>query len=156
MEKAIAKLRGSKFVFEAFMSPESEAMTLSHPFDELRISLGELFREYSQPDWDGFGARALTEDSYEEALRVIDALPSWLPTPEIVAEPTGEIGFTWHKERGKVFAFSVGGKHRIIYAGIFAGDKEHGSVYFEETMPSVILQHLRKLYTSGISNASYT
>jgi|GEM_PF-1115918 hypothetical protein len=145
-ERAIAKLRGTKFVFVAFMSQGSEAMTLGHPLDELRNSLSDLYREYSQPDWDGYGAHAITEDAYFEAQKLIDALPSWLPTPEIVAEPTGGIGFEWFKDRGQVFALSVGGRHRITYAGIFSGDKEHGSVYFEETMPLLILQHLRKLY----------
>lgn len=146
MERAIAKLRGSKFVFITFVPPGSEALTLGRPFDELRNSLSELYRECSQPDWDGYGAKPVTEDSYAEAQRIIDALPSWLPAPEIVAEPSGDIGFEWYKEKGQVFALSVGGRHRIIYAGIFAGDKEHGSVYFEETMPLVIMQHLRKLY----------
>lgn len=67
--------------------------------------------------------------------------------PEIVAEPTGEIGFEWRRGRGRVFVLSVGGKHRITYAGIFGGNKIHGSEYFEETLPFVIIQHLRRLYS---------
>ncbi len=144
MERAFAILRGSKFLL--VVQPVSEAMTLGHPFDELRNSLYDRYRECSQPDWDGYGAQAVTEDAYAEAQRIIDALPSWLPAPEIVAEPSGDVGFEWYKDRGQVFALSVSGRHRIIYAGIFAGDKEHGSVYFEETMPLVILHHFRKLY----------
>ncbi len=143
MARAIAKLRGT-----LASTPEgSEAMTLGHLFDELRNTLTKLYGECSQADWDGYGAHAITENAYVEAQRLIDALPSWLPTPEIVAEPSGEIGFEWYKEKGQVFALSVGGRHRITYAGIFTGGKEHGSVYFQETMPLVILQHLRKLYS---------
>ncbi len=134
LEKAIAQLR------------ESVTITFGRPLGEMRCSLTEIYRECSITDWDGYGARAITKDAYEEAKKIIDLLPSSIPVPEIVAEPTGDIGFEWYKEKGQVFALSVSGKHLIIYAGIFAGNKVHGSEYFGETLPPVIKQHLRRLY----------
>lgn len=131
---------------EPIPEPRKEAQ-----FDEMRNSLSEVFRECSRMDWDGYGASAITKDAYEEALKIIDAiidaLPSSIPTPEIGAEPTGDIDFEWYRGKWQVFSISIGGKHRITYAGIFAGSKVHGSEYFEETLPIAIIQHLRRLYS---------
>lgn len=117
-----------------------------YSLDDVFTSLFEVYKDCSQPDWDGHDAVAISEDVYEEAKKIINLLPSAIPMPEIVAEPNGDIGFEWRRDKGQVFAISVGGKHRITYAGIFSGNKVHGSEYFEETLPLAIIQHLRRLY----------
>jgi len=124
----------------------SESITFGRPLDDALIALREVYGACSQPDWDGYGAEAISEDAYEEAKSIINLLPSSIPMPEIVAEPTGEIGFEWYKGKGQLFAISVGGRHRISYAGIFSGNKVHGSEYFEDTLPLAIIQLLRRLY----------
>lgn len=133
--EGINKLRGS------------ESMTFGYPLDEVLTSLREVYRECSQVSWDGYGASAVTEDAYEEARKLINLLPSSIKMPEIVAEPTGELGFEWRIGKGRVFVVSVGGKHRITYAGVFGGNKIHGSEYFEDTLPQIIIEHLRRLYS---------
>lgn len=136
LKRAIAQLRGT------------DTITYGRPLDEMHSTLVEIYRECSRADWDGYGADAITESAYEEAKKIIDVLSSSsIPAPEIVAEPSGEIGFEWRREKGKVFVISVSGKHRITYAGIFAGNKVHGSEYFEDTLPFAIRQHLRRLYS---------
>lgn len=134
LKSAITQLRGS------------ETITIGRPLDDMRDSLLEIYKGCSRMDWDGYGAHAITEDAYEEAKKIIDSLPSSIPAPEIVAEPTGDIGFEWSRGKGQIFVISVSGRHQITYAGIFAGNKVHGSEYFEETLPLVIRQHLRRLY----------
>lgn len=124
----------------------SESITFGRPLDDALISLLEIYNECFQSAWDGYDAAAISEDAYEEAKKIINLLPSAIPMPEIVAEPTGDIGFEWRRDKGQVFVISVGGKHRITYAGIFSGNKVHGSEYFEETLPLAIIQHLRRLY----------
>lgn len=124
-----------------------ESITFGHLLDKMHTSLYETYQACIQPDWDGYGAAALTEDAYEEAKKIIDLLPSSIQTPEIVAEPTGEIAFEWYRDRGRVFVISVSGKHRITYAGIFGENKVHGSEDFEETLPLEIIGHIRRLYS---------
>lgn len=125
----------------------SESITLGRPLGDILDSLFEVFKECSAIGWDGYGASALTEDAFEEAKKIIDLLPSSIKMPEIVAEPNGEIGFEWRRGKGQVFVLSVGGKHKITYAGIFGENKIHGIEYFEETLPLVIIQHLKRLYS---------
>jgi hypothetical protein len=125
----------------------SESITFGRPLDEVLTSLLEVYQECSSADWDGYGAIGVTSEAYEEAKRIIDLLPSSIRMPEIVAEPTGEIGFEWRGRQGRIFIMSVNGRHRISYAGIFDGNKTHGSEHFEETLPSVVIEHLRRVYS---------
>jgi hypothetical protein len=134
-QKAINQLRGAVTI------------TFGLPLAEMQESLRNIYQECSQMDWDGYGAYAISKEVYEEAQEIIDLLPkNSIPTPEIVAEPTGDIGFEWRRGKGQVFVISVSGIHRMTYAGLFAGNKVHGSEYFEGTLPPVIIHHLRRLY----------
>ncbi|MDP2168140.1 MAG: hypothetical protein Q8J64_07405 [Thermodesulfovibrionales bacterium] len=126
---------------------DAVTITFGQPSGDMRDSLREIREECSREDWDGYGAHAITMNAYEEAMKIIDLMPSSIPAPALVAEPTGEIGFEWRRGKGQVFVISVGGKHRITYAGIFSGNKVHGSEYLEDNLPFAIRQHLRRLYS---------
>jgi len=66
--------------------------------------------------------------------------------PEVVPEPSGEIGLEWSKGKDKVFVVSLSGKNEIVYAGLFGINKVHGVEYFGDAVPSTILENLRRLY----------
>lgn len=120
-----------------------ESMTFGRPLDEIHMALFETYRACSMADWDGYGAYPVTTDAYEEAMKIIQLLPSEIKMPEIIPEPNGEIGFEWREGKGHVLVISVSGKHRITYASIFGDDKIHGSVYFGEALPYGIIELLR-------------
>jgi hypothetical protein len=126
---------------------KSETMTLGLPLDEAFLSLRETFNECSVPDWDGYGARPVCVDAFAEARRLIELLPSSLKMPEISAEPTGEIALEWRKGKDRTFVISFGGKQKITYAGLFGGNKTHGTEYFEDSMPTNILNNIRRVYS---------
>ena len=120
--------------------------TIGRPFEEARQSLKVLSRECSEANWDGYNALPITENTFEEARKIIELLPTSIPMPEILAEPGGEIGFEWRKGQKLIFVISVEGKYRINYAGIFGSNKIHGSEYFGEMLPSVVIENLRRLF----------
>jgi hypothetical protein len=108
-------------------------------------ALSEIYLEYSQENWDGYGAAPISPGAYEEAKKLLRLLPPYIRMPDILVEPAGDIAFEWWKSSGQVFVLSVRGKHKISYAGISGGDKSYGTVYFGETFPLVIYEHLRRL-----------
>lgn len=89
----------------------------------------------------------ISKDTYKEAKRIVDLLSLNIPLPEIIIEPTGAIGFEWYKDKGQVFTISVSGKKVITFARINNESKVHGSVAFEDTLPDVIIQHIKNLYS---------
>ncbi len=127
-----------------------KAETIGRPLEEALQSLEQIFQECSEEGWDGYDAKPITEETYLEARRFIESLPltSFIPKPEIIPEPSGEIGFEWSKGRNMVFVVSVSGKNELVYAGVFGINETHGVEYFGDTLPAIILEHLKRLYTS--------
>jgi hypothetical protein len=124
----------------------NRTVTFERPLEKAQEALFEVFGECKVEDWDGYGASPVTPDALDEIWRLIQLLPSFLPIPEILAEPSGEIGLEWCKDQRSIFVVSVSGKHRINYAGLFGENKTHGSEYFGESLPSIIIENLRRLY----------
>lgn len=120
--------------------------TIGLPLKEAFQSLRELYRECSEENWDGYGAKPASENSIYEAYEFIRKLPSSFPMPRILAEPSGEIGLEWYKDKKMIFAISFNGKGMITYAGIFGSNKIHGEEYFGDSIPSRIIENLRRLY----------
>lgn len=108
--------------------------------------LYEIYRECSEANWDGYDAIPMSKNTYFEAIKLIELLPSYLPEPEIMPEPTGEIAFEWYKGKQFVFVISVGGKNIITYAGLFGkSSKTHGTEYFADNLPLVIIENIKRL-----------
>ena len=115
--------------------------------DEVLQSLDEVFDECSVEGWDGYDALPITKCTYNEAKRLIESLPlTTFPIPEVVPEPSGEIGLEWYREERQVFVASVSGRSEIVYAGLLGVNKLHGTEYFGDLLPSEILDKLKRLY----------
>lgn len=110
-------------------------------------SLDKVFDECSEEGWDGYDALPITNDAYIEAKRLIESLPlTSFPTPEVVPESNGEIGLEWYRRKRLIFTVSVSGRNEIVYAGLFGTNRAHGTEYFGDLLPSVILENLKRLY----------
>lgn len=58
-----------------------KAETWDHP-GRVLSELKKIYQEYSEKDWDGYGALPISQEAYHEAVRFLKALPlSWLPAP---------------------------------------------------------------------------
>ena len=135
-----------RFFEEDIVSELRKAETLGCQ-DEVLQSLNEVFVECSTEGWDGYDAIPIAGDVYFEAKRLIESLPlTSFPMPEVVPESSGEIGLEWYRKSRLVFIASVSGRNEIVYAGLFGANKTHGTEYFGDSLPSVILENLKRLY----------
>lgn len=127
------------------MSNLRRAVIWSHA-DDAVTSLEEVFGECSVDGWDGYDSLRIDQATYNEAYKFINALPSWLPLPEIVPEPDGDIGFEWCYGKNKMFAVSVEGKGQLNYAGILGlGNKAHGTEIFDGSIPESIIGYISRI-----------
>jgi len=109
-------------------------------------ALKETYKECSEDGWDGYGALPITQETYDEAVRFLNAMPSWLPMPEIVPEPNGDIGFEWTFGKNHTLVASVDGTNRITYAGLLGiGNKSHGTEVFDGSIPQTLISHISRI-----------
>jgi hypothetical protein len=115
---------------------------------DLYNGLIEVFKDYSESNWDGYGARPISRDAFVEGQRIIDLLSgSPLPLPEILPESGGEIAFEW-RNRDRVFVASVKGNQTIEYAGVFGKyPGTHGLELFAESIPATIVANINRVFT---------
>ena len=114
--------------------------------NEVIVLLNKVYNDSSKEDWDGYGAKPVAYISLLDAKKFIQLLPSSFPIPEVLSEPSGEIGLEWYKDKQLIFAISFNGRNTITYAGMFGSNKTHGVEYFGDTIPSIISDNLKRLY----------
>jgi hypothetical protein len=135
-----------RFYEEDIVSVLKKTEALGH-MDEALQSLYEVFEECTKEGWDGYDALPITEEAYFAAIKLIKSLPvTAFPMPEVTPEPNGDVGLEWYRENRLVFVVSVSGKSEIVYAGLFGANKTHGTEYFGDSLPSIILENLKRLY----------
>lgn len=110
-------------------------------------SLDRLFEECSEENWDGEGAAAIPYQAFEEAERLVYALPSFVPSPDVLPEPIGAVAFEWYRNQHCIYVLSVRGNHSVEFAGLFGpGDEIHGKANFDGGLPAMVAEHLRTLF----------
>ncbi len=118
---------------------------------EVLSALGEVYKECSEGGWDGYGAHAITEGSYERARKLIIMFAESfvnLPMPDITPEPNGDIALEWHRESKGTFAFSMDDNEKLTYAGIFdSSNTAYGKESFNDFIPQSIVCYIERLYS---------
>jgi hypothetical protein len=134
-------------LFETIHKHIRKTVTLGEPIRNAYIALQEAFAEGSVENWDSYGAKAVTQQTYEQARKFLESLPPTVPMPEISLEPDGEVAFDWFREPSRVFSVSIGEKGELTYAGVFGKNKTHGVEIFQDDLPKVIMDNLSRLYS---------
>jgi len=119
----------------------SMGKSLTDAIDALLI----ISQDCNSDNWDGYGAKALTEDVFAEARCFIENLPISAPPPELSIDPDGEIVFEWYASPRKIFSVSVG-INSLTYAGIFGSSTTHGTEPFDNDIPQTIIDNLFRVY----------
>ena len=117
-------------------------------YNGLRDELLDLFLEHRTDDWDGYGAKAATEEALAAAFTFLNMLPTTIPRPELSVEPDGSIVFEWYQRPGRVFSVTVEKDEQLSYSGLFDSSQTSGIESFEENSPEVIeliLRHIKRV-----------
>jgi len=109
--------------------------------------LYDVWEECGFENWDGYGAKPVDIDSFNETERFIRALPTTVDKPEISVDPDGEISLEWYLEPRKVFSVSIGKRNEIKYAGLYGPNKTYGREYFDYEIPKTVFDNLDRLFS---------
>jgi hypothetical protein len=117
------------------------------------VSLGEarlnalalLYVSCARPNWDGHNAAPISESTYEQARRVLEAVPSSFPPPSLGADPDGMITLEWHASIFRTLSISVSSDGDLHYAALFGAERHYGTVPFLGQLPSAVLPLIERI-----------
>ena len=132
-----------KKTVEEILGDCSRSVTLDD--QSMMHALREAIEECSADNWDGYGAKAISLDSYRNARLFAMTLPTTVPLPEVSVDPDGEVSFEWFREPKMVFSLSIGAHNEINYAGLFGHNKVNGKEHFYDEIPKAIFDNLDRL-----------
>src|SRR5574341_303592 len=116
-------------------------------------ALDDAWQAAARPDWDGYGAVPVSAAVVWAAERLLSAIPEAWPSPEIAADPDGEISFEWARGPHWVFTVSVAASGQLSYAGLFGSSRVHGVETFAGTLPEAIVVGLARLFGSAAAGS---
>jgi hypothetical protein len=130
-----------------FISRFIESATGSAKVAEPRQAIFDVYHRCRESNWDGDEASAITVMTAVQAEKLLRALPSYLPVPDIFADPTGAISFEWYRRPKHRLVLSIYGDGSIEFAALLGiGNETYGAARLDNGLPGVVRDHLRYLF----------
>lgn len=117
------------------------SLTFGEPLNISVSSLNDLWKETSVPNWDGYGAPALSQDVFHYALQFAQTIPYDIPAPEIGASSAGDITFEWAQTPRKIVSVGISPSGEIHFAALNGQKRSFGTLPFDGTFDTQ-LRHL--------------
>ncbi len=120
-----------------FFGPDASGV-----FDELR----GIYDDCGKPNWDGYGAAAIEEETYRYACQLVWALPPGTRPPSVGAEADGDLTLEWHVSRRRTLSVSVTPEGFLHYAALLGVSSRCGSEPFFGEFPTAILNLIQQVH----------
>lgn len=110
-------------------------------FDELF----ETFEDCREPNWDGYGAQAVREETYDLAHQFLAALPLSTPLPSIGAEPDGHLTAEWYRSPQRTLSVSISPAGELHFAALLGSAKTYGTEPFIGQVPKIVADLIHQI-----------
>lgn len=101
--------------------------------------LCDVVEQCREPNWDGYSALPVRDETYRAAYRFLESLPLGTPVPTIGAEPDGHITFEWYTSPKRLLSVSVSPEGELHYAALTGFGKTYGTELFLGEPPRILL-----------------
>jgi hypothetical protein len=132
---------------------QSVSLSIDSSSLDLIEQLLNVVQECSNDGWDGYEAKAITDQTLAQALSFLQTLPSAAPAPHVSAHPDGELAFTWSVAPRRILSVSVSSAGRLSFASLNGYRTLHGSEYLVSDLPDSIAFALREVLVSARNKA---
>lgn len=93
-----------------------ESYTVRRAAESALNELDAVRGEAGFEGWNGYGAKPLNPDAYQNAKLFLEALPTTAPSPEVSADPDGDVALDWIFGHRKALTVSIGPTGRCTFA----------------------------------------
>jgi hypothetical protein len=115
----------------------------------------KTFEECRQPNWDGYEAQPVREETYRLAHRFLASLPLSIPVPSIGAEPDGHITVEWYRSPQRTLSVSISPDGELHYAALLGAERICGTETFRARMPQVLSDLIARIEERDTESSSH-
>ena len=108
-------------------------------------ALADVYDASRQPDWDGYGAAAVSHSCYLNAYRLLESIPEGISFPSPGAEPDGQITFEWYRSPHLTLSLSVTAEGDLHYAALLGASRAYGTEPFLDQLPETVFNLIVRL-----------
>jgi hypothetical protein len=105
----------------------------------------KTFEECREPNWDGYGAQAVCQETYHLAHQFLAALPRSTPAPSIGAEPDGHLTAEWYQSPQRTLSVSISPDGDLHYAALLGSAKTCGTEPLTGAVPKVVVDLIHRV-----------
>ena len=105
----------------------------------------KVVEECRQPNWDGYGAQPVHEETYQLAHQFLGALPLSTSLPSIGAEPDGHLTAEWYRSPQRTLSVSIRPDGDLHYAALLGTERICGTETFRARMPQVLSELIARV-----------
>ncbi len=106
--------------------------------------------ECRDPNWDGYGAQPVSEETYHLALQFLQSLPSGMAVPSVGAEPDGHLTVEWYRSPRRTLSVSIGCDGELYYAALLGTERVCGTETFRARMPQVLSDLIARIEVENL------
>ena len=114
----------------------------------LRNEWATVWEECREPNWDGFQALPVSQDTFRSTYLFLESLPPNFPAPSIGAEPDGALTLEWHRSLRRTLSVSVSPEDELHFAALFGPNRVYGTEAFFGEVSESILDLIRRVYAA--------
>lgn len=120
---------------------QTAALSTQPVIDELLT----IWEECRTPNWDGYDAYPVKEETLNYAYAFIQALPLGFPLPSLSAEPDGHLAFDWFHDPHWTISVSISPEGILYYAALLGNSDPRGSEPFLGEIPDRLLNLIKEV-----------
>jgi hypothetical protein len=83
-----------------YLMPTRGAFGVAYAFAEFEAARQAIRQAFAEPNWDGYGALPIRQETKENALAVLNQIEVLTCAPEITPNPNGTLSFEWETNQG--------------------------------------------------------
>jgi hypothetical protein len=105
----------------------------------------QTVKECRDANWDGYGAKPVSDGTYHLAQQFLKALPLGTPAPSIGAEPDGHLTVEWYRSARRTLSVSISPEGDLHYAALIGSATAFGTEPFFGEAPRAIVDLIHRV-----------
>lgn len=107
--------------------------------------LSHVWQQCREVNWDGEGADAIEQETYQTACHLLESLPGGYPAPTIAAEADGQISLEWYRQPRQLVTVSISRDKTLYWAALVGSEDPRGSCQFAGEFPGTLLYWIERV-----------